>query len=349
MSFTKKILIIRLSSFGDIIQTLPLIDAIKTQYPGQKVEVDFLTKPEFKHSLEPHPDLHQVYYFDKKKGLLSQLREFNRQIQGVDYDYIYDAHNNLRSLLLRIFSLGWRWGHRLLSSGKKNSWIQRTKYRFKRFLFFKLRKKDVFEHPMIAAQSFITPLNKTKEFNRLELPREVNLKYVNHFETLIYNKAKLPKEFVVLAPSAAWPLKRWPTEYFQKLAELLPEVYFVVIGGPTDDFALEIQSSNVLNLVGKANWTDTGHILAKAQGLVSADTGVLHWSDYMGRPTIGILGPTAFGRPFRDSTSIMDLELNCSPCTKDGRGQCKIKETKKCLVDITPEMVAHKIRAKRMV
>ncbi len=332
---SKKILILRFSSFGDIIQTLATVDVLHEH----KFKIDYFTKSEFKHCIEYHPNIQNKYYFSKKNSFFSELKKFRSIIKENNYDVIYDAHNNIRTHLLKLMTLDLRLLLNL--KNKKVSWICRPKYRFKRLLYFKFKKRDVFQNPMIAAESFLRPLIENKVLRNSSISKELNQHYIqNILNSETQKNINLNKPFVVLAPSAAWPLKRWPTEYYQQLIQLKPNNNFVILGGPDDDFAKQIQGDNVLNLVGELNWVQTGQVIAQCHALVAADTGVLHWSDYMGRPTIGILGPTAFGQPFRTSTTVLNKKLACSPCSKDGRGHCKIPETQKCLKDITPQQVS---------
>ena len=341
---SKKILIIRFSSFGDIIQILPTIDLLSNQ--GHKV--DFLTKKEFKHCIEIHPSLSEKIYFDKNKSLFSELRKINALLLQKRYDYIYDAHNNLRTFLIRGFSF-WirtygclRW--------KKLCWIRRSKNRFRRFLFFNLKFKSLFKFPYIAAHHYIYPLKNQFPLSPHDLKLlNPNPKYLENIQDDQSLKFNLPSNFICLAPSAAWPLKRWPLEFFQKLTKVHPEVSFVVIGGPQDEFAKALKGQNITNLVGDLDWSQTGWVLKHSQALISGDTGVLHWADYMGTPCIGIFGPTAFGHTFRKTSYILNLKLPCSPCSKDGRGDCKIKVTQKCLTHIQPEDVSLKLKEMKLL
>jgi len=51
------------------------------------------------------------------------------------------------------------------------------------------------------------------------------------------------------------------------------------------------------------------------------------------------MGPAPFGFPSRETTKIMQLDLNCRPCSKHGQGPCVNEKYQRCLVDITPEQV----------
>lgn len=87
----KKVLIIRLSSLGDIILTFPVIRNIKLNFPQSTIY--YLTKKQFKEVLLSNPDVDKVIVFD---GLLKTIKI----LRDENFDYIFDLHANLRSFLM---------------------------------------------------------------------------------------------------------------------------------------------------------------------------------------------------------------------------------------------------------
>jgi heptosyltransferase-2 len=55
------------------------------------------------------------------------------------------------------------------------------------------------------------------------------------------------------------------------------------------------------------------------------------------------MGPTAFGFTRSIKIKTMESDLSCRPCSKDGSGKCSQKIYQKCMVDITPALVAKEI------
>lgn len=93
-----KILIIRLSSLGDLVLTLPVYENLKKIFPEAKITL--LVKKEFVPLFENNPYLDEIIPFEKDKGLLFYIRMINSQ----EYDFLIDLHNNLRSNIIRLFS-----------------------------------------------------------------------------------------------------------------------------------------------------------------------------------------------------------------------------------------------------
>ena len=92
----QKILIIRLSSIGDIVLTSPVVRCVKLQ---TNAEIHFLTKAKFSPILASNP------YIDKIITLEEELKETIKVLKNERYNYIIDLHHNFRSFLIKIHLL----------------------------------------------------------------------------------------------------------------------------------------------------------------------------------------------------------------------------------------------------
>jgi len=317
--FHKNALIIRFSSFGDIVQSAFAADSLKEQ----GYQVDLLTKNEFREAFKSG-DFGFTNVLGLSKGSsMGNLWWLAGFASDQNYDLVYDAHNNQRSLLFKVLLC--------LRSPKFLFRIKkRSKFRLKRFLLFKFRINK-FPKPFKGAVSFLDPLNLKPQ------PKEKN-------------RAKKTNR-ILLAPSAAWDLKKWPEKNWIQLAKKLQDELETVhevafLGGPGDQFIDSLQRAvpKSANLAGKLSWSETVSVIKEAKALISGDTGVLHVADFFGVPAVALMGPSAFGFPTRDSSKVIFRDLTCQPCSKDGRGECKIKETKKCLTSISADEVFEELR-----
>lgn len=329
-------LIIRFSSFGDVVQTLSVPSAIKAHFPG--AQVHWITRKDMAPLLKNHPNIDRIWEFDRKAGLWGLIK-LTLQMRAAGFTHIYDAHNNMRSRVIVwiLRPLG------ILGVGPK--FIRRSIRRWKRFLLFKFRI-NTFEMPFSGQRDLLEPLLPwgiskqappapqifPSEESR-QKAREVLGDYVGA---------------VALAPSAAFFLKRWPKEYWKELILACPQQKFVLLGGPEDSFIEDIRDvapDRVLNLAGKCSLQVSSSVVGLSQVLVSNDTGLLHVAEQLGQKTIALMGPAPFGFPSRPSTRILEIELPCRPCSKHGQGPCVNKERyHQCLVDITPAQVATELK-----
>lgn len=324
----QKILIIRFSSIGDIIQCMSVTQGIKKSMNNS--ELHWVTRKDNASLLKIDPDIDRIWEFDKQVGLKG-LFKLIYQLRQEGFTHIYDAHSNIRSNIIFLF---------FLLTFSKAKWITRRKNRLKRLLLFQFGI-NLLPKPFRSIKSFQKPLEKwgvsfkTTSTKQWTFPKETTKK-VNDLITDQNNNSKS----ITLVPSAAWELKRWPIEYWKQLITLLPGYNFVVIGGPKDDFCEEIKlvaPERVINLAGKTSLLDSFYLINRSDFVVSGDTGFLHAADLFDKHGIALIGPTAFGFTSGKNMTIMEVPLNCRPCTKDGNVKCKNVEFKKCMMDINPE------------
>lgn len=319
----KKILILRFSSFGDIVQSMSTIDLLAREH-----QVDFLVKSEFSKFVALSKNIHNVISFDKKSGILGLIK-LALKLRKNGYTHFYDAHSNLRS---SIFSLFFKTFNRL-------EYTERKKERFKRFLLFTLRINK-FPWPYKGAYSYIWPIER---FLSSTVDLDVGCQLI--FDQAIIDSCQAKHSFnnyIVFAPSAAWEMKRWPISHWKSLVNELTGKNIILLGGPEDVFCEEISNiapDRVLNLAGKTSLIESFYLVSEADMTISADTGILHVSDILKTKTIALIGPTAFGFPSSKKSIIQSVDLPCRPCTKDGRGKCSQEVYQKCMVDILPSDV----------
>ncbi len=325
-----KLLIIRFSSFGDIVQTMSAATTFKSNYPDS--HITFFTKKEFGELVSANRAIDEVVLLDKKTGIQGLLK-LALFLKKQNFSIVYDAHVNHRTRIIKPFLSGNR------------IFIKRSKERFKRILLFKFRI-DRFNLPFRGALSFIKPLNDVVSCNLKRVDQQWHFSngVSSKVETLLKSENISEFNFIVLAPSAAWPMKRWPIEHWKQVIDQTSST-FIIVGGPGDTFLseLEISPERVFNFAGKLSLLESCYLVTKSQRLISGDTGILHVADALGIPATALIGPTAFGHTSGEQVTTLEIDMNCRPCTKDGRGGCSDDIYQKCLVSITPEMVIETI------
>jgi ADP-heptose:LPS heptosyltransferase len=261
-------------------------------------------------------------------------------MSGENFTHIYDAHNNLRSRLLS-WQLNGFLSWRTWFGGRR--FLRRSIYRWKRFLLFRFHK-NTFPKPFSGQFALLEPLRRWNIPVAAPKTPQLFLPLTTVSEVL----TRLPvREYVALAPSAAFPLKRWPLEYWRELILQMPQTRFVLLGGPEDVFLNELvqaDPSRVFNFAGRLSLLESAAVVAGAQALVANDTGLMHVAEQIGKPCLALMGPAPFGFPSRPRTEIFEMDLPCRPCSKHGQGPCVNVEFQKCLRDIKPERVARSLR-----
>jgi ADP-heptose:LPS heptosyltransferase len=327
-----RLLIIRFSSFGDIAQCMIAAQSFRQRYPD--AEVHWAVRSEFKDLVALNPSIYQAWPLWRHKGLKG-LWQLAQELRKVHFTHIYDAHSNLRSHLL-----SWALGCFTLWKGAKGPthFVRRSKRRWDRFLLFNFRINH-FPKPYRGAESFLNPIRVWD----LQFPTQpAQFKFTADVEEKCQRLVNQLKSYVVLAPSAAWELKRWPTMHWRELIARIPHP-IILLGGPGDGFIKELFDPSrpvaIYNLAGQCTLVDSAYFIANSKTVISADTGVLHLADLLGIPTLALIGPTAFGFPSRPTSRVLEYPLWCRPCTKDGRGKCVNTIYQRCMKEIRPDTV----------
>lgn len=317
-----KVLIIRFSSIGDLTQALSIPSFIKSYVP--QAEIHFVTRQDLAALVKDHPAIHRTWVLERSEGF-GGLLKLIRQLNSENFSHIYDAHNNLRSFFIR----------RLVRSGKT---LVRPMMRWKRFLLLQWHI-NLFEKPFSGQRDLIKPLEKWGMPFRIPPPPQLflNSEHTPH--------TGLKQPYVVLVPSAAHALKRWPIEYWDELIQANPDRQFVVLAGPADTFTAVLnKNKNVVNLTGKTDLAQSAAVISDSEAVVSNDTGLLHFAEQLGRPAIALMGPAPFGFPSRETTAILERHLSCRPCSKHGQGPCVNPDFHKCLRSISPREVSLRLQ-----
>ena len=217
----RSLLIIRFSSIGDILQCLSVPNAFHLKFPTSNI--DWLVRSDNAFLLQANPHIINTISFEREMGFWGLLR-LAWSLRKNNYTHVYDAHNNIRSRLVSLI---------LTAKLKAPQLLRRPKFRFKRFLLFTFRV-NTFPKPYRGQYSYLEPLSHW--LGAPELPPAPQM--FLHQETLEFTRKKITclTPFIVLAPSAAWEMKRWPVEHWKKLVTLLPNENFVILGGPKDTF-----------------------------------------------------------------------------------------------------------------
>lgn len=317
----KKILIIRLSSLGDVLLSSPLVRALSESCPESKI--DFLVREEYK----------DVYSFNPRINSLLTLRRDNNEaeiqnhIKCEKYDIIIDLQNNLRSLRL------------VCGSGKKV-------YRFKKnslrkFLFVKLKIN-------LLKESDCIPERYADSMSWVKLDGKGLEIFLNpEKKARIENYGKI----IGICPGARHFTKMWPIEYYIELINKLNDSKYKValIGGKTDKEICEnisLKTKNVINLSGEDDLLQIAADIKNCELVICNDSGMMHLTSAVGSPLIAIFGSTVreFGFfPYKNMAKVIETEhLKCRPCTHIGRNKCPRKHFD-CMRSITPEIIFNSI------
>ena len=318
-----KILILRLSSLGDIVLTTPLLVALREKYPESRI--DLVIAAEYESLAQVLPAVSRVHVFNKRSGLRG-LFGLRKQLREENYDHVLDVHNVLRTKILR--------------QGLGKHFFVIDKRTFKRWLLVKFKYDLLRDEPDVIGRYF-------------EAAKELGVKDDGRPATLNANHVRDPKR-IAIAPGARHWNKRWPVEHYQVLGNMLLEKgYELTFYGSMTESGLIEEIRNGLNagthrsLAGEIDLTDATHSLAKCSAAITNDSGLLHIAEAVGTPVVALFGPTVkqFGfAPRAANAIVLEVEgLYCRPCTAIGSDVCPEKHFR-CMREIEPERVIASLR-----
>ncbi|MFT6814971.1 MAG: ADP-heptose:LPS heptosyltransferase [Sphingobacteriales bacterium] len=309
-----KILIIRLSSIGDIVLTSPIIRSIKKKFP--KAEIHFLTKKQFEGIVESSPYVSCTHIWNKK--LWKQV--FLLRNEG--FDHIIDLHKNYRTLLLKTF-LG-------VPNSTFNK-LQLGKYLLTNFKINRLPKTHIVNRYAKAMK----PLGVQLDGKGLDyFIKDSTASLESIFPT------PLPKKYLSFVIGAAHGTKKLPASKIAELVEKINEP-IVFIGGKEElEIAEKIcktEPTRLFNACGIASLDQSALLVKNSAKVITHDTGFMHIAAAFNKEIITIWGNTTsdFGMyPYKvaKSFNFEKGNLSCRPCSKIGFEKCP-KGHFKCMND----------------
>ncbi len=325
-----RILVIRLSSIGDILLTTPVLKAWKEKYPNSVL--DFVVLKQFQEAIQACPYIDHLYVFDKQQhDGIRNIIKFSRILKENDYDYVFDLHNKFRSQLIR-----WSMGIPYFVYPKRKWW-----------------KSVLVNMGLISYQVDDTIIkNYFAAFSQFSLSYEGETLYF-HVREEEKKKFESYRNFPILAPGASKNTKKWPVENFALLAKLLYQKYScpsILIGGKEDEEScnkiIELSEGSAISLAGKLSLQESGALLSQAAFLVSNDSGPFHMARGVGCPSFVIFGPTSPGMfELGEQDVLIYAGVDCAPCSLHGDKECPRKHFR-CMKEITVEQILKKIEEK---
>jgi ADP-heptose:LPS heptosyltransferase len=260
------ILVVSLTNIGDVVLTLPVVDAVHAAFPRAKLSL--IIGPKAGSLFTGHPHFHRVEIFDKHKSLWKKY-QWVRQFKRERFDCVVDLRHTV---------IPWVLGARC----KTSFWRAAPAAGHMR-------------HRHWARLRTLVPLEE-KIYPRfaVHIPEEVR-----HRVGEQWGLGREGDPFVVIAPGAAALEKRWDAAEFAELAARLQNDYQrrVVIVGHAGDKALSERVSSrldgpALDLTGQTSLLELAEIFSLAELAVVNDSGPMHLASYMNCPLVAMFGPS---------------------------------------------------------
>lgn len=322
-----RLLIVRLSSLGDIIHTLPTAAAVRRTFP--EARIDWVVDERYRDILDLVPLIDWRIVLPSRSGVGASW-SLVRELKQSRYDVAMDVQGLLKSAVVARLS-----GARRVMGFSKAHLRESAAALFYTETHNPIDVRHVVERNLSLATA-LGARHASWEFPidvaRTDAPAKVR-------QLLGLDAAG---RFALLNPGANWPNKRWPPERFGAVASGLQRRHSLrsaVLWGPAEEEmarAVVENSDGAAAVMPKTTVREMVDVAQAAAVLVSADTGPLHIAAALGTPVVGLYGPTDPARNGPWSTADVVVSRYES-CGCHFRRRCHRGDW--CLADITPDEV----------
>ena len=341
-----KILIVQPSRMGDIIFSLPTVSAIKKQYPH--AHISWIVDERCAGIIKDNNLIDDLIIFDRTKVSISYIAKFYKKLRANKYDLSIDLHGLFKSaFIVKLAGAKFKLASSSTNGMRELSWM-----------FSKEIKPETVETHCIerhlAVAKYLGCQTDKLDYNITVKDDEIeNIKSILQKENI-----DLSKKIIAVHPGGGWISRRWQTEKFAHLIDLVTEkfdVNIVLIGGKeggasekglNEEIISQSKTKKIVDLTGKFNLKELISFFKICSVFVANEAGPMHIATALGVEAIAILGPTNALRtgPYKGKTTIIQKKVECQPCRN--RNCTKVDCMKLISVEDVFETVKQKLTAK---
>lgn len=313
-----KILVVRLSSLGDILHLFPAISDLRRRFPD--AQIHWLVEPAFAEMVSWHSAVNKVITVplrSHKKAwwkLPRLLRGLKRQLKAENYDLVLDAQGLLKSALLARLAGVDIYGFHADSARES---LAAKLYRKTAKVVQGLHVIE--KNRQLVAQLFGADISEPADYG-LDMFRQKQMA-----ESLPGGLESLAgQRCLVLLHGTTWNSKYWPESSWLELVRLLTEQGWRCLlpwGSQVEHQRakrLQFAGGTQVQVLPRLSLTEMMGVLLHAQGFVSVESGIGHLATVLDIPGIMLHGPTApaYSGILGKSCQHLTSGLDCSPCFK---------------------------------
>jgi len=302
-----KIAIVKLSSLGDIVHSMVILQFIKKHYPESVI--DWVVDKRFKGIVENNPHINQIHTVNlaeikRNKSLKSLLIELSKIKKFGEYDVVIDLQGLIKSSIVSKFI-----GSRKIVGFDKQSIRERLASIF-------YNKKFAIDNDMNTIQRYVVLISEA-------LKIKITKDDITNKESYLFSKSNFfisQTPYIVFVVGSTWESRNYPKEKYVQVANAIKKDCLVVWGNEQEKAKAEWMSSesNYVQAMPKLSLDDLKNVIGHASLLIGNDTGPSHMSWALNVPSIVLFGPTPVERSFKtpvnqvlqSNSQINNMKLN---------------------------------------
>lgn len=334
-----KVLVIRLSSFGDVAMLVPVVFSVAAKYPQDRFSV--MTRKAFAPLFENLGFNVNVIPLDVKKKHkgISGFFKVIRRISTMGFSHVADEHDVLRSKGIRLF---------MKMTGRRVAHIDKGR-----------QEKENLISTGLSNQPLKSTINRYQEvFDRLGFPAEMTFK--NYFDFVPRDFSSLRSvvrekngKWIGIAPFSKHKGKIYPMDKMEMVVATLSKeenTTIILLGAGKEE--QKILSSwaekypNIINPTGKLNLEKELLLISYMDVVLSMDSANMHLASLVQVPVVSVWGATHPSLGFfgynQDIENAVQLDLDCRPCSVYGERPCH-RGDYACLEQLSPNLIIERI------
>jgi heptosyltransferase I len=305
----RRVLLIKLTSLGDLIHALPALSDAGAARPG--IEFDWLIDENFQEIASWHPAVRRIITTNHRewRGALAKAETHGSisktiaEMRATDYDLVIDGQGNFKTALLSLFAKGPRAG---FDGHSVREWVAHLAYQRRIAASKTAHAIERLRRLFASALDYAMP-SSAPDF-RIQRERFVK------------PKVDLPSEYLVFVHNASWKTKLWPERYWADLIGKCTQAGYRVLlpwGNDREEArAKRLATCPGAQVLPRLNLAEIGYVIGRAKACVCVDTGLSHLAAALDVPAITLYGATDTGLIGASGESQIHIKSDrfCSPC-----------------------------------
>ena len=281
-----RVLIVRLSAMGDLVQTLPAITDAKRARP--EITFDWVVDESFADVPRMHPGVDRVipssfkrYGRGWRRAFASgEVQTFLKQLREYRYDLIIDVQGEFKSALAA-----------LLARGSRAGYVGTDVHEWGAHLTYATRHRAAKgQHSLVRMRQLLASV-LNYEFDSDVIDYGIDRSRLSQIHI------DLPRRYLIFIHSTSWTSKNWPIDHWRRVIALARDAgYKIVLPWGSDAERLKSEDlrgdDNNLIVLPPMSIAQKAAIIADAIGTIGLDTGLSHISAALGVPSVTVYGAT---------------------------------------------------------
>lgn len=328
------VLLVKLTSMGDLIHALPAITDATRAIPG--IRFDWIIDESFQEVAQWHPAVDHIIPSAHRRWRKNyrqhwpEIKAFIQQVRTKRYDLVIDGQTNLKAALVTALTRGTKCGFDKASAREYPAhWVYQRKIAHSKQDHAVSRLRSLF------AQALGYPLPDTAPDFGIDRSR------------LVKPSFNIPEQYGLFVHNASWDTKLWPESYWQQLLQLatLAGQQILLPAGNAEELARSqrlAEHQPLVTALPKLPLSEIAYLLAHAKGAVCVDTGLSHLAAALNVPSVTLYGATDSGLIGATGLNQQHLQSRfpCAPCYRQRchfQGASLVKPA--CFEELTPQRV----------